>query len=190
MSRRYTTTLLAALVAVLACLLPVAASGTESGGASYTGGASYKEPPKKATVVNGKAIAPSNAPKKVKQIIAAANRIVDKPYKWGGGHGSWEDDGYDCSGSVSYALHGAGLLSSPETSGSLEHWGSSGEGGWVTVYANSSHVFMVVAGLRFDTGWRDSYAEKHGAKPGSGPRWNKPRPTDGFVARHPKGGLH
>ena len=179
MTRAYAKTLLAAPVTLLALALPATASATT------TGGAKYEPPPKKATVRDGKAIAPRNAPKKVREVIDAANKIVTKPYRYGGGHGSFHDSAYDCSGSVSYALHGAGLLSSPEDSSELMHWGRGGTGKWITVYANSGHAFMVVAGLRFDTGYRDSWGEKHGAKSGSGPRWGKPRPTDGFAARHP-----
>jgi hypothetical protein len=180
LTRAYRTTLLAALAAVLACLVPTAA-------AANSGGAAYMPPPKKATVKNGKAIAPSNAPAKVKAIIKAANKIVTKPYHYGGGHGTWNDSGYDCSGSVSYALHGAGLLESSMDSSGFMHWAKGGSGKWVTVYANSGHAFMMVAGLRFDTGYRDKWGAEHGAKPGSGPRWGKKRSTSGFTSRHPSG---
>jgi cell wall-associated NlpC family hydrolase len=98
------------------------------------------------------AVAPSDAPQKVVAAIAAANRIANgHPYCWGGGHQSWKSSCYDCSGAVSYALHGAGLLDTPLTSGDLERWGRSGQGAWITVYANPQHAFMVIAGLRFDT---------------------------------------
>jgi hypothetical protein len=180
-NRGYPKTLLAALVVAFACLVP----GTAI--AASTGGASYQPPPKKAKVVNGRAIAPSNAPAKVKAIIAAANKIVEKPYRYGGGHGKWNDSGYDCSGSVSFALHGAKLIGRPMDSTEYMSWGESGSGRWVTIYANGGHVFMTIAGLRFDTGYRDSYGKAHGAKPGSGPRWGKPRPTSGFKVRHPSG---
>jgi cell wall-associated NlpC family hydrolase len=127
---------------------------------------------------DGLAVAPASAPEEVKQIIAAGNEIASKPYRYGGGHGSWEDTGYDCSGSVSYALHGADLLKSPMPSGSFSSWGEAGEGEWVTLYTNSGHIYMVVAGLRFDTSGR---AE-------TGSRWQKaPRSSDGFVVRHPEG---
>jgi hypothetical protein len=179
LTRANRTTKLAALVVAVGCLMPGSAAATSSGGAAY------KRPPHEATVVNGKAIAPSDAPKAVRQIIDAANRIATKPYRYGGGHGSFNDSAYDCSGSVSYALHGAHMLDSPMDSSGLMHWGKSGAGKWVTVYANSGHAFMVVAGLRFDTGYRDDYGRTHGDKPGSGPRWGKPRPTSGFVSRHP-----
>ncbi|HEX5526247.1 MAG TPA: hypothetical protein VFX44_03490 [Solirubrobacterales bacterium] len=116
----------------------------------------------------------------MKQVIAAANRIRHRPYVWGGGHASWSSRGYDCSGAVGYALHGAGLLDVTMVSGQLESWGEAGAGKWITVYANRQHVFMVVAGLRFDT---------RGDPPGtSGPRWHRAwvAPTR-FVARHPTG---
>jgi Putative peptidoglycan binding domain/NlpC/P60 family len=130
---------------------------------------------------DGHAIAPSSAPQEVKDVIAAANHIVGKPYRYGGGHGSWEDSGYDCSGSVSYALHGAGLVRRPMTSGEYESWGRAHKGTWITTYANGGHVFMVVAGLRFDTGWNNA---------GNGPRWSdEMRPSDGYVIRHPSPGL-
>ena len=170
---------LAVAVAFLAIAAVASAKNYSSGGASYV------PPPKKATVRRGKAIAPRGAPNKVKKIIAAANKIVTKPYRYGGGHGSWNDSAYDCSGSVSFALHGAHLIDRPMDSTEFMSWARSGAGKWVTVYANSGHAFMMVAGLRFDTGYRDSYGAQHGAKPGSGPRWGKPRPTSGFVSRHP-----
>jgi hypothetical protein len=120
----------------------------------------------------------------VQKAIAAANRINHLPYKWGGGHSSWElDKGYDCSGSVSYMLHGAKkrMLASPLPSGPLAKWGEAGEGEWITVYANSGHAFMKVAGLRFDT------ADTKGAGPGwaEGMGWER---TQSDVARH-KGAL-
>ena len=100
---------------------------------------------------DGTAIAPDDAPEPVKRVIQAGNAISKLPYKWGGGHGAWRDSGYDCSGSVSFALAGAGLLRTPLTSGGFMNWGGSGPGEWITIYANGGHVFMVVAGLRFDT---------------------------------------
>jgi cell wall-associated NlpC family hydrolase len=127
---------------------------------------------------DGTATAPANAPAAVKAVIAAGNRIAFKPYVYGGGHGSWEDSGYDCSGSVSYALHGGGLISSPEDSGSLESYGSAGAGQWITLWSNSGHAYMYVAGLRFDT-------SSNG--PG-GSRWTtEGRSNAGFVERHPTG---
>jgi Putative peptidoglycan binding domain len=127
---------------------------------------------------DGRAIAPESAPQEVKDAIAAANRIVGKPYRYGGGHGRWNDSGYDCSGAMSYALHGAGLLRRPLTSGDFMSWGRSGAGTWITIYAKGSHGFLVIAGLRFDTGWNNA---------GKGPRWSdQMRPTDGYTVRHPR----
>jgi hypothetical protein len=128
---------------------------------------------------DGQAVAPASAPPEVKAVIDAGNRIAGKPYKYGGGHGDWEDSGYDCSGSESYALHGGGFVDSPLTSSDFESWGVAGKGTWITSYANSGHSFLVVAGLRFDTGWNNS---------GKGPRWSEEmRPSDGYVVRHPEG---
>jgi hypothetical protein len=125
-------------------------------------------------------VPPPNAPQAVRRVIAAANRIDGRPSIWGGGHVRWVTRGYDCSGAVSYALHGAGLLGATMVSGQLAGWGAPGIGRWITIYANSEHVFMVVAGLRYDT--RDD-------PPGvSGPRWHQPLgDPSGFVARHPPG---
>jgi peptidoglycan hydrolase-like protein with peptidoglycan-binding domain len=126
---------------------------------------------------DGTATAPASAPPEVQAIIAAGNEIASKPYRYGGGHTlKWKDSGYDCSGSVSYALHGADLLDSPLPSGSFETWGESGPGEWVTIYARGDHMYMIVAGLRFDTS---------GAKPS---RWQtSKRSSKGFVVRHPAG---
>jgi peptidoglycan hydrolase-like protein with peptidoglycan-binding domain len=126
----------------------------------------------------GLAHAPASAPSEVQEIIAAGNNIASKPYKYGGGHGRWRDSGYDCSGSVSYALHGAGLLDSPLDSTGLASWGERGEGDWVTVYGNAGHAYMVVAGLRFDTSSSKS----------SGSRWTETmRSSRGYRVRHPEG---
>ena len=124
------------------------------------------------------AIAPSDAPQQVKDAIAAANRITRKPYRYGGGHGSFEDSGYDCSGAVSYALHGAGLLRSPLDSSGFMSWGRSGAGQWITVYAHGGHAYIVIAGLRFDTSGSGE----------EGPRWRTERgSTSGYRVRHPAG---
>jgi hypothetical protein len=133
-----------------------------------------------ATLVNGNAVAPANAPAAVKAVIAYANRIDRQPYVWGGGHLSWRSRGYDCSGSISYALHGAGLLDRPLVSGQLANWGAPGVGRWITLYANSDHVYMVAAGLLYDTMYDP---------PGvSGPRWHREMVLPaGFVIRHPDG---
>ena len=127
---------------------------------------------------DGTAVAPANAPDAVKQIIAAGNAIATRPYVYGGGHGKWEDRGYDCSGSVSYALHGANLLEQALTSGDFARWGDAGQGEWVTIYANGGHVFMTVAGLRFDTSGRSK----------TGSRWQTDmRSPSGYTIRHPEG---
>lgn len=129
------------------------------------------------------AIAPESAPQPVKDAIAAANRITRKPYRYGGGHGSFEDSGYDCSGAVSYALHGAGVLDRPLNSSGLMRWGSAGAGEWITVYANPDHAYVVIAGLRFDTSRAYSRETTE-----SGPRWrDTQRPASGYTARHPAG---
>jgi peptidoglycan hydrolase CwlO-like protein len=129
---------------------------------------------------SGDAIPPSNAPLAVRAAIEAANQIDDLPYIWGGGHGSFTSSGYDCSGSVSFMLHGGGFLSSPLDSTGLEVWGESGGGNWITVFANSGHAWAYVAGLRWDTGGPDG---------GNGPRWSTVMrdDTSSFVARHPSG---
>ncbi len=137
---------------------------------------------------DGTATAPAGAPQVVQEVIAAANQIVDKPYIYAGGHASWNAAGYDCSGSVSYALHGGGLLSSPEDSTGLESFGSPGPGKWITIYADAAHTWVVVAGIAFDT------ADYGGPNipSGTGPRWRS-NPTgnlaDGgdYIIRHPSG---
>ena len=131
--------------------------------------------PRARVLGDGTAVAPDNAPDVVKRVILAANEIAKFPYKWGGGHGAWRDNGYDCSGSVSFALAGAGLLGRPLTSGLFMNYGSPGQGRWITIYANSGHIFMVVAGLRFDTSGQGR----------AGTRWQEePRSTAGFAVRH------
>jgi peptidoglycan hydrolase-like protein with peptidoglycan-binding domain len=136
-------------------------------------------PGAKATVdANGIASAPSDAPEQVQRIINAGNEIAKKPYHYGGGHAKWADSGYDCSGSVSYALHGAGLLERALPSGDFTSWGEAGPGQWVTIYANSGHIYMVVAGLRFDTSGRST----------AGSRWQTaPRSSSGYTVVHPPG---
>lgn len=127
---------------------------------------------------NGIALPPIEAPAAVREIIEAGNNIARTPYVWGGGHGKWVDSGYDCSGSISFALASAGLLNAPLDSGRLMSWGKAGRGKWVTIYTNPGHVFMVVAGVRFDTS---------GARV-TGSRWQSTMRTSGsFVARHPAG---
>jgi cell wall-associated NlpC family hydrolase len=128
-------------------------------------------------ISESEASAPESAPEQVKGAVAAANAIAMTPYIWGGGHGSFESSGYDCSGAVSYALHGGGLLESPLDSTGLETWGEAGPGKWITVYANAEHAWMIIGGLAFDT------------VGGPGPRWHS-SPVDspeGFIVRHPPG---
>ncbi len=130
-------------------------------------------------LLTGIALPPPNAPQQVQDVIDNANAIIGRPYVWGGGHGSFYSYGYDCSGSVSFALYGGGMIPRPLTSGDLEGWGAPGPGKWITVYANASHTFAEIAGLRFDTS---------GTEKGTGPRWHLgSRPTDGYVVRHPPG---
>jgi hypothetical protein len=166
------------------------ATGT-TGVPGNTGGVSPNDPQfqpaAKGKIVNGMAIAPASAPPEVFAAIAAANKIARKPYRYGGGHGSFRSHGYDCSGAVSYALHGAGLLSKPLDSSDFMKWGDPGVGKWITIYTNPGHAFVVIAGLRFDTGYRDRVSKASGAAPGSGPRWGGPRSTRGYVAVHPNG---
>jgi peptidoglycan hydrolase-like protein with peptidoglycan-binding domain len=128
---------------------------------------------------DGLAVAPASAPEEVRAIIEAGNEIASKPYKYGGGHARFpRDSGYDCSGSISYALHGAGLLDDPLDSTGFMSWGERGTGEWVTVYANAGHAYMVVAGLRFDTSSRKV----------SGNRWSDTtRSARGYRVRHPEG---
>jgi cell wall-associated NlpC family hydrolase len=132
-----------------------------------------------AILLTGIALAPPDAPETVKGVINNANSIVGRPYVWGGGHGSWYSYGYDCSGSVSFALFVGGLIPEPLTSGALEGWGAPGPGKWITVYANAGHTFAEIAGLRWDTVCDEN---------GTGPRWHlASTSTAGFVARHPPG---
>jgi cell wall-associated NlpC family hydrolase len=128
-------------------------------------------------ISESQASVPSEAPSAIAAAIEAANSIATTPYIWGGGHGSFESSGYDCSGAVSFALNGGGFLSSPLDSTGLETWGEPGPGQWITVYANAEHAWMIIAGLAFDT------------VGGPGPRWHS-SPVDspeGFIARHPPG---
>jgi hypothetical protein len=126
----------------------------------------------------GKAKAPAGAPAAVKRALRAGNRLQGKPYRFGGGHTRWEDDAYDCSGASSYVLRGIGGLNSPLDSTGFMRWGRAGPGKWITTYANPNHMYVLIAGLRLDTG-------SGGAK---GPRWRTtPRPPGNFTARHPAG---
>lgn len=174
----------AGLVAIAAlfvlAIAPAGASANCDGGGVTPAEVDICTPTAKARLLpNGMLVPPQSAPARVKAVIAAANRIRTKPYVWGGGHGRWWDRGYDCSGSVSYALHGGEFLESPLPSGPMERWGLAGEGRWITVYANAGHAYAVIAGVRWDTS---------GDASGTGPRWHTDlRDNVGYVARHPAG---
>lgn len=183
----WTAAALAGCACALALALPAAATAAE---ASNHGGAAADDPklkppppPKKAKLGrDGRVTPPSGAPRAVVRAIRAANRISRKPYVWGGGHRSFKlDSGYDCSGAMSYVLHRANpkLLDSPVVATHFIDWGRPGKGRWITTYANGGHSFMVIAGIRFDTGYHNQ---------GRGPRWStRKRPTASFVKRHPHG---
>ena len=135
---------------------------------------------------NGRAIAPPGTPRVVRRVMVAANRLISKRYRWGGGHRDFTrlDRGYDCSGAVSYALYGGRLLLSPLDSTGLARFGEPGPGSWLTIYANRTHTYLVVAGLRFDTGAHDAFTTPSG----TGPRWSTvPRSSRRFRVRHPAG---
>jgi cell wall-associated NlpC family hydrolase len=186
--------LLAALAATAFLAVPAAASADDYPGSSPTvpWGAGCEPAPSPAlrtaancgaTLLDGEAVPPPGAPTAVRRVIAAADEIIHKPYIWGGGHASFLAKGYDCSGAVSYALHGGDLLGYTQVSGQLASYGAPGPGRWITIYANPEHVFMTVAGLRFDT--RNDPAGT------SGPRWKMASPEAGilpkFAVRHPAG---
>jgi cell wall-associated NlpC family hydrolase len=191
MHRRGWLTAAAVTLALLAGAAPAAAQsgGTGTGDTGDGGGgggdtsAGGGVPPAPTTpganaelLPNGDAVPPAGAPPKVARAIKFANRINKKPYVYGGGHQSWRDKGYDCSGAVSYMLHGAKILDSPIPSGALAKWGTRGEGQWITVYANKGHTYAVVAGLRWDTSG------------GKGPRWHEDmRSSSGYKIRHYEG---
>jgi len=187
---RIGTTIAAAALAALALAAPgpaAADAGDGGAGAMYfplpTGGMPQPDlgPQPGQTITatisaDGRsAMPPAGAPAIVVRAIRAANRIAGKPYRWGGGHRRFNDSAYDCSGAVSFALHGAGLVATPLDSSSFMRWGQVGAGAWITVYANRRHAFAVIAGLRFDT-----------SGPGRpGPRWRPAsRTAAGFIARH------
>ncbi len=172
-------TAVAAVLGVLA-IAPGTASANCGGGGLSAAATDICTPTAKARLLpNGMLVPPKSAPGRIKAVIAAANKIRLKPYIWGGGHGRWWDAGYDCSGSVSYALHGGKFLDSPLPSGPMEKWGLEGEGRWITVYANPGHAYAVIAGFRWDTA---------GDSSGTGPRWHEELlSNEGFVARHPAG---
>jgi hypothetical protein len=181
--------------ATLALATPAGAAVQSDG----TGGATYVPPPppaKRAKIVSGIAIPPAGAPTRVKRAIEAANRIITKPYVYGGGHKPYAtvqasraglDRGYDCSGTVSFALFGGRFLKSPLDSGSFMKWARRGKGRWITVYTNPGHAYVVIGGLRLDTSGGDRLAPDE-ARSGRGPRWRKYRRSSaGFTARHPLG---
>jgi cell wall-associated NlpC family hydrolase len=184
-SRRGTKLALTFAIALLTCLTATQAAAEEA----VPWGAGCMPTPTGTTRTSGncgaeldqgEAVAPPGAPDAVKRMISAANEIDNRPYLWGGGHASFLSRGYDCSGAISYVLHAAGLLEQTMVSGQLASWGQEGVGRWITVYANSQHVFIAIAGLRFDT---------RGDPPGvTGPRWHRAR-VDGkhFTTRHPSG---
>jgi len=194
---RRTISLLATVAVAAALSIPAAASAAET--STYPAsapevpwGAGCEPAPSPAqrtaancgaTLVEGEAVPPPGAPPVVKRVIAAANEIDHTPYIWGGGHASFIAKGYDCSGAISYALHGADLLGYTQVSGQLAHYGDPGPGRWITIYANAEHVFMVVAGLRFDT--------RNNLEGVSGPRWKMAAPEatvlPKFAVRHPAG---
>jgi hypothetical protein len=136
-------------------------------------------PGRTATLDNGYAQAPPVAPAVVREAVTAGNELVGKPYRYGGGHQNFYDTGYDCSGAVSYVLHSIGRMHTPTPSNELRRYGESGPGRWITVYASQGHSFIVIAGLRFDTGYG---VGSHG------PKWlTRSRPASEFVTRHPDG---
>ena len=164
-------------------LFPLVAAIVLSSCARYGRGgrdaAIYKAHPYRAVFVNGRAVAPDNAPLPVKRAIAAANRIQGLPYKWGGGHARLNDSGYDCSGATSYVLRNAGLLEDQMPSRGFLRYGRRGHGQWITICARNGHVFLIIAGLRFDT---------YGRYRQDGPRWRPySRSIRGYVLRHPPG---
>jgi hypothetical protein len=198
MSRR---TVVAFVLATLLVVLPARAQASTTGGVSYPTssprGATAAQAPTAtsaapasttapATTVtptatvgtDGLAVAPAGAPAQVIALVAAGNAIASLPYKYGGGHTSFDDAAYDCSGSVSFALHGAGLLDTTLDSTGLARWGQTGPGAWITIYANKTHTYLTVAGLRFDTSGQKK----------AGTRWQAaPRSSRGFKVRHPLG---
>jgi len=177
---------LAGLAFVVALVATVLLAPGAASARCTTGGMSPAEidvctPTAKAKLLdNGMLIPPKSAPAKVKAVIAAANKIRSKPYVWGGGHARWWDRGYDCSGAVSFALHGGEFIESPLPSGPMAKWGEEGLGRWITVWTNPGHAYAEVAGFRWDTSG-DSGGE-------TGPRWHEDlRDNVGFIARHPAG---
>jgi hypothetical protein len=179
------------VLSLLVLAAPVAAKSKSGGGtaapAQPAPAAAAAPAPAPAPGVNvaapGLARAPAGAPAAVRGAIRAGNALQAFPYRYGGGHDTFVDDAYDCSGAVSYALHGGHLLGAPMDSTELESWGEPGPGAWITVYANPDHAFVVIAGLRLDT---SAAADPDGDQ--NGPRWRPAaRDTADFVVRHPTG---
>ncbi len=174
-------------------VVPYQAPAPTGQAASVTGGSQVEAaepvlppellvPGSRARYVNGLAAAPMSAPAAVQEIIWAGNQIIGLPYIYGGGHASFISPGYDCSGTVSFALHGANLLAAPEDSSEFMLWGSHGIGRWVTIFTDPGHAYMTVAGLRLDTSSADDPSDQQG------PRWRPLRPAnEGFTVRHPLG---
>jgi len=176
---------------VLGVIFPAGAVAQTSptGGSQYSEPAPIVAPGAKATLLpDGSAAAPAEAPPEVQAAIFAANKLLDKPYKYGGGHAKVEDSGYDCSGTVSYALLAAKLIKGPLDSSSFMRWGLRGKGQWITVYTNPGHAFAVIAGLRLDTSTAGVISRKIARTAERGPRWRAAmRTTRGFKKRHPVG---
>jgi len=169
-----------AVLATLALLPASASAGCNGGGLTPAAIGICTPTPKARLLGNGMLIPPKSAPARVRKAIAYANRIRNKPYVWGGGHGRWWDRGYDCSGAVSFALRGGSFLESPMPSGPLMRWGASGKGRWITVYANAGHTYAVIAGYRWDTSGNGDGR--------TGPSWHEDvRSSAGYTARHPAG---
>ena len=167
----------------------VAETPSSTGGVTYTGPTPIVAPGAKATLLpDGTAAAPAEAPPQVQAAIFAANKLLDKPYKYGGGHAKVEDTGYDCSGTVSYALLAAGAIKTPLDSGSFMRWGLKGRGTWITVFSNPGHAYAVIAGLRLDTSTGGNTSRKIARTAERGPRWRVAlRKSRGFKKRHPLG---
>ena len=196
------TTLLTTLCALVTGLFaaPVAMADTTTGGSAYAPKSKSKRAAgaRLATIIpgavatvgpDGLATAPVEAPPQVHAAITAANRIIGKPYKYGGGHAKVEDRGYDCSGTVSYALLGGGLMEGlPLDSGRFMRWGARGRGSWITVYTNPGHAFAVIAGLRLDTSTGGITSRRITRTAERGPRWRVAlRSARGLKKRHPVG---
>ena len=166
----------------MSCIVLIAAASISRATAGSFPSSGPTTPGNAALLRNGQALAPVNAPNSVKRAIWAANQLHTKPYRYGGGHKTFHDNAYDCSGTVSYALAGAGLVSVPMSSKEFRAYGSRGPGRWITVYARNGHTFAVIAGLRLDT------TSPHNPSRRWAPRW---QPTErmpkGFDARHPVG---